>query len=73
MFFFFFFNLSLFSFGFPVLFFPPNVSFVADYIPNGVILSAALYAALLFKELARILTALQAGNLGGPLLSCLLI
>lgn len=63
-----------FPFSFPVFFFPPNISFVAeDYIPNGIILSAALYTVLLFKELARILTALQAGNLGGALLSCLLI
>lgn len=55
-------------------YFSPNISFVAEnYIPNGVILSAVLYTVLLFKELARILTALQAGNLVGTLLSCLLI
>jgi len=64
----------LFSSGFPVVFFPPNISFVAeDYIPNGVILSAVHYTVLLFKEAAWILTALQAGNLAGPLLSRLLI
>lgn len=55
-------------------FFFPNISSVAeDYIPNGIILSAVLYTVLLFKELVRILTALQAGNLVGTLLSCLLI
>lgn len=54
--------------------FPPNISFVAeDYIPTGVILSAVLYTVLLFKELAQILTALQAGNLVGTVLSRLLI
>lgn len=45
----------------------------SSYIPNTVILSAALHTALLFKELPWILTALQAGNPVGPLLSCLLI
>lgn len=69
---FFFFWLSLFFF----FFFPPckclNCS-RSSYIPNTVILSAALHTALLFKELPWILTALQAGNPVGPLLSCLLI
>lgn len=63
-----------FPFGFLVVFFSPTISFVAeDYIPNGVFLSAVLYTVLLFKELAWILTTLQAGNLVGTLLSCLLI
>lgn len=63
-----------FPFGFLVVFFSPNISFVAeDYIPNGVFLSAVSYTVLLFKELAWIVTTLQAGNLVGTLLSCLLI
>lgn len=61
-------------FGVLVVFFSPNISFVAeDYIPNGVFLSAVLYTALLFKELAWILTTLQAGNLVGAVFCCLLI
>lgn len=67
-------GIFFFSFQLSCVFFSPNISFVAqDYIPKGIILSAAWYTVLLFKELARILTALQAGNLGGALLSCLLI
>lgn len=69
-----FFWFLFFPFGLLVVFFSPNISFVAeDYIPNGVFLSAVLYTVLLFKELAWILTTLQAGNLVGTLLSCLLI
>lgn len=67
-------GVFFFLLAFLWVFFPPNISFVAeDYIPSGVILSAVLHTVLLFKELAWILTALQAGNLVGTLLSCLLI
>lgn len=70
----FYFLVLFLPFGVLVVFFSPNISFVAeDYIPNGVFLSAVLYTALLFKELAWILTTLQAGNLVGALFCCLLI